>query len=120
MSRISKRLIRVFLAAALVFCGVVTHMGSVAHAAELGFAHEHMSHAEVTPGSDDLQDSDKDEPGHALGLCMDAHCCTPAVQMASQDTLLHPLTSGKLAAAVPSNYALAVALSLLKPPRAIA
>ncbi len=122
MSRICPRLIRFFLAAVFVFGGVITHADSVvyASASNFGVAHEHVTHADATPDSVDFSDTDKGDPSHTLGLCLDAHCCTPAVHTAAQDGLRHSLESGKLVFGPASNYALSVALSLLKPPRAIA
>ena len=114
------RLISVFLAATLVLAGLITHVGSVAHAAssDAGIAHEHVGQVEEV-GPIDLVKPDTDDQSHTLGFCLDAQCCTPAVQMAAQDVVRHALESGKLAIAGTSNYALSIADSLLKPPRAI-
>lgn len=131
MNRIFPRLIRLFLATTLIFVGVITHTGSVVHSASSVFSvpHEHVSPAAAKAaglpaqsGSINFFESETDtgDPSHALGLCLDAHCCTPAVQMTAQDVLRPPLTSGKPVIAATSNYALSVANSLLRPPCAIA
>jgi hypothetical protein len=120
MDRIFPRLLRLFLAAALIVGGALVHLDSAAHAdsSDAGVAHGHASH-EGDPGSADLSKDDQDSPSHALGFCIDAHCCTPAVHIAAHDGLRHPLESGKLVFGPASNYSLSVALSLLNPPRAI-
>ncbi|HZJ12528.1 MAG TPA: hypothetical protein VFD26_07750 [Methyloceanibacter sp.] len=117
MNRICPSLTRVFLAAIFVLGSVITH-ASVVHAG-LSVTHENVSHAGATPGSVDFTDTDKGDPSHALGLCIDAHCCTPAVHTAAQDVQRHSLESGKLVFGLASNYALSLPLSLLRPPRAI-
>jgi hypothetical protein len=126
MSRTFPRLTRLFLAAALVFVGVIAHTGSVVHAAsgDFGVPHEHAAHAEAEAtsltaqsGSIDLATSDKNDPSHSPGICIDAHCCTPAVQMAAQDVLRHALESGKHVIAAASDHALSMRHPLLRPPR---
>lgn len=114
------RLMSVFLAAALVLSGLITHVGSVAHAAssDAGIAHEHLGQVDEA-GPIDLAKPDTEDPSHALGFCIDAHCCTPAVHMTGQDEARHTLESGKLAIAGTANYALSIADSLLRPPRTI-
>ena len=47
-------------------------------------------------GPIDLVKPDRDDQSHTLGFCLDAQCCTPAVQMAAQDVVRHALESGKL------------------------
>jgi hypothetical protein len=127
MSYVLPRLIRLSLAAVLVFGGFIAHAGSVVHAASNGFgiAHGHVNTVKgasvpVQSGSIDLfvSDAGTDDPGHAPGFCIDAHCCTPAVHIAIH-VLRHSVESGKLVFGPASNYALSVALSLLKPPRVI-
>jgi len=128
MSRIFPRLTRIFLATALVFVGAMAHADSVVHAASVdsGGPHEHVAHAEAEAtsltarsGSIDLAKSEKNDPNHALGFCMDAHCCTPAVQMTGQDGLRHALESGKHVIAAESDYAHSITNPLLRPPRTI-
>ncbi len=123
------RLAHLFLAAALVFAGVIAHADSVVHAAsgDFGVAHEHVAHAEAEAtsltarsGSIDLAKSVENDPSHALGICLDAHCCTPAVQMTARDVLRHALESGKYVITAASDYALSIAHPLLRPPRTIA
>jgi hypothetical protein len=132
MSRICPLMIRLFLAVTLILGGVLTHVGSVVHAAassEFAVPHGHASPTEAKgvsfpaeSSSIDLPEpqSDTDDPSHALGLCIDAHCCTPAVHLAGQDLVRHLLESDKLLLAAQPDYALSVAYSLLRPPRAIA
>ena len=129
MSRTFPRLIHLFLAVVFVFVSVIAHAGSVGHAAsgDFGVPHERVAHAEAEAtglparsGSIDPAESDKNDPSHALGICMDAHCCTPAVQMTAQDVLRHALRSGKGVIAAASDYALSIAHPLLRPPRTIA
>jgi hypothetical protein len=121
MRRICPRLIRLFLAAVFVFGGVFMHAGSVVYASSsnFGVVHEHVNHAETTPDSVDFSDTNEGDPSHALGICLDAHCCTPAVHTAAQNLQRYLLESGKLVFGPGSNYALSVAVFLLKPPRAI-
>ena len=130
MSRICPRLIRLFLAVTLILGGVLTHVGSVVHAASSEFAvpHGHASPMEAKGVSFPAESSsinllepqsDTDDPSHALGLCIDAHCCTPAVHLAGQDLVRHSLESRKLVLADQPDYAFSVTDSLLKPPRAI-
>ncbi len=120
MSRIFPQLIRLFLAAALIVGGVLIHVDLAAHAdsSDAGVAHGHAGQV-PDPGSAGLSEDDQDGPSHALGFCIDAHCCAPAVHVASHDGLRHSLESGKPVFGPAPNYALSVALSLLKPPRAI-
>lgn len=129
MNCIVLRLIRLFLSGIFVLGSVLTHAGSVVHAAPGGFgvAHEHVSHAEAPTASlfgqsstVDFADPSKDDPGHVAGFCLDAHCCTPAVHMAAQDGLSHTPEGDELAIGTASNYALSLARSLLRPPRSIA
>lgn len=122
MRPVFPRLIRLFLATALVFGSVVTHAGSVVHAAsnDSGIAHEHVSHTEAMPDLVDLADSNTSDPSHALGFCLDAHCCTPAVHMTAPDVPRRAPESGQRIIGNPSNYALSLAHCILKPPRAIA
>jgi len=119
MSRNFPQVMRLFLAATLIVGGVLVHLDSVAHSSDAGVAHGHAGH-KGDPGSVDLSKDDQDGPSRGLGVCLDAHCCTPAVHAATQDALRHTLESGRLGLAAASDYALSVAYSLLKPPRAIA
>jgi hypothetical protein len=126
MGHTFSQIARLFLAAALVCGGVITHAGSVTHATSShpGATHEHVIPAEAKLvgliAQNDLSKSDREAPSHGLGICLDAHCCTPAVSAASRYALLHPLESGGFGFAAASDYALSVAYSLLKPPREIA
>ncbi|WP_141701610.1 hypothetical protein [Methyloceanibacter marginalis] len=120
MSHIFPILIRAFLAAAFVLGGVITHANSVVHASASDFgSHEHLTHAGATSDSVDFGHTDKGDPSRTLGLCIDAHCCTPGVYTTAQDVQRHSPSCGKFVFELSSNYALSVALSLLKPPRAI-
>jgi hypothetical protein len=119
MGRILPKLIRLFLIATLMAGGIFVHAGSVVHAAsgDLGVGHNHSSHAE-TSNATDARAPDGTDPSHALGFCVDAHCCAPAVQ-ANQSILRQSLETGKLLIGASPDYALSVTDSLLRPPRAI-
>ena len=121
MNPILPQLLRLFLAAALIVGGVLVHADSAAHAdsSDADAAHGHAGHA-ADLGSVDLSNDDQESPSHALGFCIDAHCCTPALHLAGQDLVRHSLESGKLVLDDQPDYAFSVTDSLLKPPRAIA
>lgn len=120
MDRICQQ-IRLFLAAALLFGSVITHADSVVHADSNGLGVTHgVSYAEATSGSVNLSEDDHDNSRHKLRLCLDAHCCSPALHITAQDSLRHTLENGRLRAAATSDYAFSVTYSLLRPPRAIA
>jgi hypothetical protein len=121
MGRIFPQLIRLFLAATLVVGGIFVHADAAAHAAssDLGVPHSHSTHAETSDATD-FGTPHNTDPSHALGFCVDAHCCAPAVHMSAQCALWQSLESGKLAIGTSPDYALSVADSLLRPPRAIA
>jgi hypothetical protein len=114
------RFICLFLAAAVTIGGVMGHATTFAHAApgQGGVLHDHSGHGEH--GAVDRSGEDQNGSGHTRVICVDAHCCAPAVHIASQDILRHPLAGGKLVVGPASNYALSIALSLLKPPRTTA
>ena len=121
MGRIFPQLIRLFLVATVVVGGIFVHAVAAAHAAssDFGAAHSHSTQAE-TPDATDPGIPDNTDPSHALGFCVDAHCCAPAVHMAGQSAPWQSLESGKLTFGASPDYALSVADSLLRPPRAIA
>lgn len=119
MGRIFPQLIRLFLAATIVVGGIFVHMGSAAHAtSSFGVSHAHSGHSEKSDVTN-LAKSDESVPSHALGFCIDAHCCTPAVHMAPQNGLRQSLERGRLVIAASPDYALSITDSLLRPPRAI-
>lgn len=96
------------------------HATTFAHAAssQVDVLHEHSGHGEF--GFVDRSGDDHKGSGDLRGFCVEAHCCAPAVDIASYDVLRHFLAGGKLVFGPASNYALSIALSLLRPPRTIA
>ena len=119
---------RMLLTIAFVVGSFVTHAGSVSHAegGDTGASHLHLNLAEAAMTERAPDDHvERFAPGgkdssHGAGLCLDAHCCVPAMQAATQDSPRHALERGRLRAAAPSQYAKSIAYGLLKPPRALA
>lgn len=101
--------------------GFSVHADAASHAAsnDADIVHSHAAQAETSDAADFGTPEDTD-PSHALGFCIDAHCCAPAVHMAGQSAPWRSQESGKLTIGASPDYALSVAHSLLKPPRAIA
>ena len=125
MKRVS-RLIRLSLAAALVFGGAITHADSLAHAHSNydGVPHQHIAHAEahvadVSAKADHSgSDTDGESSNHGSAVCLDAQCCTPAVHPVTQE-FLQTFERDRFGPAPAPDYALSVTFSLLKPPRDI-
>ena len=130
MRRLLPRLICLLLAAAISIGGLASHAGSALHAAP-GHASGSSSESRDTgslaaapadlAGDVFLTAADCDGAGHGLGgFCIEARCCAPAVQIAAPDVTRPGFESGKHVIGARDDYALSVAYSLLKPPRAIA
>ena len=113
------RFFRFLLAAVIMLGGSVAHARSVSHSDGDGFAfaHEHAvdyRHAHV---HDDLPEEGQSSPNDSPHICMDAHCCTPAVEAAASRASRHAPNSEALTIAPSQNYALSIPRSLLRPPR---
>jgi hypothetical protein len=121
------QVMRMLLAIALLAGSVITHAGSLSHAAwgDAGASHQHthLWDAELEALASDegagTVEPDGHGSNHTTGLCLDAHCCTPAMQASAHDGLRHALQRGTLRAAAPSESVKSIAYTLLKPPRTL-
>lgn len=125
MLREARQAICILLAAVLMFGGAVTLADSVSHAAskDLDSAHDHLNISLYTAGAESrvaAPDTGEEDPKHAAGHCLDAHCCAPVCQTTAQTVLNHPPKGGKFAPAATSDYVFTSTYNLLRPPRATA
>lgn len=139
------RLLCLLLAVAMSVGGVTSHAGAVLHLAPGHSGGPSAATEDAAAEDAAAQDADADGAavlaiaatghagdvvwaapdcdgaGHGLGgFCFEAQCCAPAVEMAACGVSRPAFEGGEHVIGDPGTYALSVAYSLLKPPRAIA